>query len=130
MSNVFSLDSLREEAVKKFEPVKIGLKDGSEVELKSMLRLGKKSREAVVEAINDMQAISGEGSDDDELSTEESDLLIESVSKIFNLIATSPAKLLKELDHQDPLIKVTLMTDVLNVWIGGAQLGEARNSPA
>lgn len=130
MSNVFTLDSLREETVRKFEPVKIGLKDGSEVELKSMLRLGKKSRDAVIETINDMQSISGDNSVDDDLSTEESDLLIESISKIFNTIANSPAKLLKELDDPDPLIKINLMTEVLNVWIGRAQLGEASNSPS
>jgi hypothetical protein len=129
MSNVVTLDSLRESTIRKFEPVKIGLKDGSEVELKSMLRLGKKSRDAVFETITDMQSITGD-SDSEEMSSEESDLLIESISKIFNLIASSPAKLLKELDDPDALIKVTLMTEVLNVWIGGAQLGEASNSPS
>lgn len=130
MSNTFSLDDLREVTVKKFQPVKITLKDGFDVELKSVLRLGKKSREAVMETIQDMQSLSDNDSDDDDLSTEESDLLIEAVSKIFNLIASSPAKLLKELDHADPLIKVSLMTDVLNLWIGSTKLGEASSSPA
>jgi hypothetical protein len=129
MSNVFTLDSLREATIRKFEPTKVGLKDGSVVELKSLLRLGNKTREAVIASITDMQAVTGEG-EDGEMSPEESDLLVESISKVFNLIASSPAKLLKELDDPDPLIKVSLMSDVLNRWIGGTQLGEADSSPS
>ncbi|ASR77129.1 tail assembly chaperone [Mycobacterium phage MyraDee] len=130
MSNSYSLDDLRSETEKKFAPVKIGLSDGSEVELKSLLRLGKKTRDLVGDTLEDLKSINSDDDDDEELNEAEAELLVEAIAKILNLIASSPAKLLKELDHPDALIKVTLMTQVLNKWIGGAQVGEAGNSPA
>jgi hypothetical protein len=130
MSNTFTLDSLREETEKKYAPVTIGLSDGSEVELKSLLRLGKKNRESVSETLTDLGTLLDGDGDLDGLSPEESELLVEAISKVINMIASAPAKLLKELDHPDSLIKVSLMTDVLLRWIGATKPGEALNSPA
>lgn len=132
LSNTFTLDALRNETIKKFAPVIIGLSDGSEVELKSLLRLGEKRRKAVLSILEDVQALNGgtANEDSDDLDPDEAALLIESISKILEIIVTNSAQLLKELDHPDLLIKVSIMTEVLNRWIGGAQLGEADNSPA
>jgi Zn-finger domain-containing protein len=131
MSNVFTLDSLRQETERKFAPVKIGLSDGSQVEMLSILRLGKKSRDSVLATIEDMRSISNDETAADELTDEENELLIESISDIFRTIVASKAdKLLAELDGDDLLVKISLMMSVLTTWLEGAQVGEARNSPS
>lgn len=124
-SNVFTLDNLRAETKKRFEPVKIGLSDGSEVELSSLLRLPKKDRETVVAALEEVNEIDTDSEDTSDLET-----VVEVISKIFNAIADKPVKLLKELDDPDLMVKITLMTEVLNVWARATQLGEASNSPS
>ncbi|MCA2331638.1 phage tail assembly protein [Mycobacterium avium] len=125
MSNVFTLDALKEETQKKFAPVVIGMSDGSEVKLSSVLRLPKESRKLVSTTIEQLDDLEPE--EDDPASIE---LLTEALSKVFNVIADKPAKLLKELDDEDPMVKLHLMGEVIGLWIGETQLGEASNSPA
>lgn len=125
MSNVFSLDSIREETEKKFAPVKIGLSDGSEVVLAAMLRLSSGDRKAVAAALEDVNQL--DETDEDPATLE---LLVEAISKIFNIIADKPAKLLKELDGDDLMVKLTLMSRILTLWAAETQLGEAASSPA
>lgn len=118
-SNVFTLDALREEADKTFAPVKIGLSDGTEVVLRSLLRMSKKDREAAMETIRSLN------SDSDGMSLEDLDKLVESASKVIKLIAGPDAvKLLKELDGD-----LGLLVGVLTAWMGDTQPGEAQNSP-
>ncbi|AZS08228.1 tail assembly chaperone [Mycobacterium phage IronMan] len=132
MSNVFTLDALREETLRRYAPTKIELSDGSQVELKSVLKLKKKSREAVQDALQEIDKIDEiVGDDDDEESDEEvAEIVCDAVAKIIRLICSSPRKLLAELEHEDPQIKANLYTAVLQRWIGETQLGEAESSPA
>lgn len=131
MSNVFTLDALREETLKRYEPVTIVLPDESEVELKSLIRLGKKDREAVLDAISEISDLESDSEEDDDDSAEEySELVVESIEKIFKLIANKPKRLIAELDHEDPLIKASFYTSVLSNWIGETQMGEAESSPS
>ncbi len=128
MTNTFTLDSLREETKKKYAPVVIGLSDDSEVELLSLLRLKKTAREAVLETIEDLKLLR-EGDDDGDLTDEERDLLVESLSNIFRTVAESRAdELIHALHDEDPDIHLALMMQVLSLWLAGAQVGEARNS--
>ncbi len=127
MSNVFTLDALREETINKYAPTKIELPDGSSVELKSILRLKKKAREEVLAAVEDINSNEEDEEDEDSLD-EWSELVVESVSKVFRLIASSPRKLIAELEHDDPQVKASLYTAVLTKWIGNSQLGEAEPS--
>lgn len=120
MSNLFTLDSLREETKKKFDPFKIGLSDGSEVTLSSTLRLDSDSRKAVKKALEEINTLS-----DKEDTPETYDLLIEAMSKVLNAVADKPAKLLSDLDDDDQLVKASLMTSVLQAWAKETQLGEA-----
>ncbi|AMS01020.1 tail assembly chaperone [Mycobacterium phage ArcherNM] len=133
MTNVFTLDALKAETKKKYEPVLIGLSDDVTVELKPLLKLGKKSREAVVEAVKEMEdipEIDEEDEDADELIEEYSILACEVVAKVFRLIATSPRKLIAELDaEEDPRIRAELYAAVLRTWMRETQLGEAASSP-
>lgn len=132
MSNVFTLDALREETIKRYEPVSVQLADGSSIELKAVLRLGKKDREAVVAALDEMGKINTDevDEDDEEVVAEYAEKVCEIIEKIFKLIASKPKRLISELDHDDPAIKANLYTAVLNKWIGETQLGEAESSPA
>ena len=120
MTNVFTLDSLREEVKKGFEPFVLGLADGSQCELRSTLRLSAESRKTVKDSLD---ALSELDTDDD--STDNLDKVIELVSKVFYAVADKPAKLLADLQDSDKLIQVALMTRVLGAWIGDTEAGEA-----
>ena len=131
MSNVFTLDALRDETIKRYEPVEILLSDDSSIELTSVLRLAKKDREAVLAAIEEINEIEDEfDEDDDEQVDRYAEKVCESIEKVFKLIANKPKRLLVELDHEEPKIKVSLYTAVLSRWMGETQLGEAESSPA
>jgi len=120
MSNVFTLDSLREETKRKFAPFKIGLSDGSEVTLASALRLSADDRKAVQKGFEEVNSLKEE---DD--SPEAMDRVIEAISKVFYAIADKPSKLISDLDDDDQLVKVALMSRVLAAWAKETQLGEA-----
>lgn len=128
MSNLFTLDSLREEADKKFAPVKIGMSDGTEVTLKNLLRLGKRDRDLVTDRLKTInKSHDEEGNDSEETSTsiESVDALLEAATEILSKVADDPRKLLKELDGD-----VGLIMQVLQTWMEGTQSGEAQSSPA
>jgi hypothetical protein len=129
MSNVFTLDALREETIRRYSPTEVDLGDGDSVELKSILRLGEKDRKAVLEAIEEINDIDYDD-DDEELIAEWADEVVESCAKVFRVVASSPKKLMSRLDHEDPAIRANLYTAVLSRWVGESQLGEAKPSPA
>jgi|SRR6516225_1004849 len=120
MTNVFTLDALREETRKQFAPFEIGLSDGTTATLSSTLRLTSKDRKAVQEAL---ESIGGLKEDDDDNDTLEK--AVEAMSKVYNVIADKPAKLLADLNDTDLQIKVALMTKVLSAWMGHTEVGEA-----
>lgn len=130
MSNAFTLDSLRDETIKRFEPVEVLLADESSIELKSLLRLGKKDRDAVLAAIEEINDLSEDSEEDEEIGGEYAEKVCESIEKIFKLIASKPKRLIAELDHEDSTLKVTLYTAVLSRWMGESQLGEVESSPS
>jgi hypothetical protein len=131
MSNVFTLDALRNETIRRYAPTEIDLGDGATVELLSILRLREKDRKAVlaaIESINDVEL--DEDSDDEADLIEWSESVVEACSKVFRLITPGHKKLILKLEHDDPKIKANLFTAVLTRWIGESQLGEAESSPA
>ncbi|AFI24932.1 hypothetical protein [Mycobacterium phage SWU1] len=132
MTNVFTIDAFREEVKKKYAPVLIGLSDDVTVELKPLLKLGQKAREAVVEVFKEFADIPDlEEDDDDELVDEYSLQVCDIIAKAFRLIATKPKKLIAALDEEpDPRIRAELYAAVLNTWKRETQLGEAAPSPS
>ena len=121
MSNVFTLDSLREEVEKEFAPVKIGLSDGTEATLRSLVRLNKKTREEVLSTLKALQSVS----DSEETTIEDVDTMVDAATKILESVATNGKKLVKELDGD-----LSLTMRVLEAWLEASQPGEASNSPA
>ncbi|ASZ75190.1 tail assembly chaperone [Mycobacterium phage MissWhite] len=134
MTNVFTVDAFRAEVKKKYAPVLIGLSDDVTVELKPLLKLGKKTRDAVVEAVKEIEEIPEIDEDDedaDELVDEYSARACRVIAKVFRLIATSPKKLIAALDEEeDPQIRAELYAAVLRTYMKETQLGEAVPSPS
>jgi ABC-type thiamine transport system ATPase subunit len=133
MANVFTLDAIIEETKKKYSPVLIGLSEDVTIEMKPLLKLSKKTREAVIEAVKEMEElpeIDEEDEDVDELLSEYSEKVCEIIAKVFRLICNSPRKLLAELDAaEDPQFRAELYGAVLRTWMRETQLGEAAPSP-
>jgi hypothetical protein len=113
MSNIFTLDSLREEADKQFKPLTFPLSDGTEVTLKNILRLTGKAREVTLAAID---ALNGDDTGVAELASH--------IETIIKSVATSPAKLLKDLDGD-----LAVSMKLIEKWTAGTQLPEADSSP-
>lgn len=88
--------------------------------MSSALKLPKDGRNAVSKALEEVASLQEE-----EDTPEALDSLVESMSKIFNVICDKPAKLLKDLDDDDPHVMVALMSRVLSEWAKETQLGEA-----
>lgn len=128
MTNTFTLDAIREETLRRYAPTKVELPDGSTVVLKSILKLKEKSRAEVLKLVDEIPELSDVEDDDD--IEDYAERLCSVVGKIFALITSQPQKIMDGLDHDDPEIKASLYTSLLNKWIGSSQLGEAKSSPA
>jgi hypothetical protein len=122
MSNVFSLDALRAEVDEEFVPFKVTLADGSEVVLRSLIRLSDKTREAVLAALDALKGTQG----DSEGESTGVDKMAEAATKIVELVADSNGKkLVREIDGD-----LATLLHVIKKWMETTQLGEAENSPA
>lgn len=126
MANVFKLDDIRAEAERRYTPTQIELEDGTVVELRALLRLGKKERSEVLATVDEINGLQDEDEDDDTAAGKVADI----VAKIIETVATKPKKLLEALDHEDPAVRAHLHMQVLSAWMGNTQLGEAESSPA
>ncbi|KRD08568.1 hypothetical protein ASE48_08355 [Mycobacterium sp. Root265] len=135
MSNTFTLDALHTETKRRYEPVKIVLSDESTVELKPLIRLGSKARASVIATIREITKIEArddlDDDEEDELADEIAERVCEAVTKIIRSVASSPRKLLAQLDaEEDVRIRSELYTGVLRRWTGDTQVGEAESSPS
>lgn len=116
MSNIFSLDDLREEVEREFAPVTIELSDGTEVTLRNLLRLPKGQRRDVVDTLKVLEAV--DGSDDSDVEE-----LLYAATSVLEIVADHGKKLTKELDGD---LAVTMK--VLERWMEATQPGEAKRS--
>lgn len=121
-SNVFTLDSLREEADKEFAPFKIPLSDGTYVVLRNLLRLNQKTRETVLEAV---ESLNSKDDDKEQSSFEAVAEMVATATKIIDLISDANGKkLVKEIDGD-----IALLIQIIKSWMSETQLGEADSSP-
>ena len=121
MSNVFSLDSLREEVANEFAPLKIALSDGTETVLRNLLRLNEKVRTEILDTLKGLDL----GDDDDEVRGDERVAQLTSgISRVLELVSDKGKKFVRELDGD-----LLLMMKILNTWMEESQLGEAQTSP-
>ena len=111
MSNVFSLDSLREEIEKQFAPVQLEI--GSKtVTLSNMMRLPKKKRDFVMESLKELE------------NEDKNDIDIEEIAvNVLAEVSDNPALVRRGLKDE-----LALSMKILNLWMSSTQVGEAESS--
>lgn len=118
MTNSVSLDSLREDIEKKYKPVVVDLRDGSEVVLRNLLRLPSSVRKEVTDLLKGMRS-----RDDEEVSSE---TVLANAQRVLEQVAADPKlgkKLVKELGDD-----LAVTSQLLRLWSEATQLGEAQPS--
>lgn len=124
MSNVFTLDSMREELDRKYAPVIVDL--GSEqVELRSLLRLKSGPRKEVATKLEELKKINetADAEDEDTMSLRDLDKATNLAEEILYHVADKPDKLIDALDGD-----MSLIMQVFEAWMGDTQAGEADSS--
>lgn len=119
------LEAIKAAAKAKFEPFVVELEDASKIVLLPMLKLEEEGRAAVKAAIEDINSVATESDDEEVL-----ELVVEAISKIFQVVADKPTKLLAELHDDDLKVKVHILTEVLTEYARATKLGEVSNSPS
>jgi hypothetical protein len=125
MSNVFTLDSMREEIEREFAPCQVELGDGKTVTLRNLLRVPRKNREEIYGLLDELSdAQKAEGDDAGLAATEKSAQI---ALRILPLVADSEklGRQLVESIEED----LALTLRVFSRWMDGTQAGEAEGSP-
>ena len=135
MSNVFDLDSLREELENKYAPLKFEA-DGETYVLQSLLRISKERRTRVLDAMKALRPEDEEDSESDgkidvDLSDDDldEDAVMSAVKTILASVVQGPdgrGRALVDLLGDDLLLHMRL----LQKWQEVTQPGEAQDSPS
>ena len=123
MSNIFTLDAMREEIEREFAPFQIEI-DGKTLTLRNLLRVPRKNRDEVYNLLDEMSELQRQAEEDSSLTSTEKSAQI--ALHIFPLVADKPAlaeKLVEEI--QDDL---ALTLRVFSSWMEKTQAGEAEDS--
>lgn len=121
MSNMFTLDSLRQEADRSFRPVVIELSDGTECVLSNLLRLPKRERLQVTRLLKNLEHLEGE--DTENLEKDDVDVFLETATEILSIVADKGKKLIAEIDGD-----LTVTMKVMEKWMESTSSGEASGS--
>lgn len=116
-TNVYSLETLREDAERKFAPISIALKDGTEVVLSNVMRLGKTHRKEVLALLK-----SGKEKAEDDAA----DDTLDNMLRVIELVAKETPKgkrLVREIGDD-----LAVASSIIGYWAEATQLGEAENS--
>ena len=118
MSNTFSLDDLNQAIETKYAPFCFSA-NGYTYELRQILRLASSERAVVVTLLKDLEAMSSEDPDEEEILD-----LIESLLSVITANRKGD-ELITILGHD--LIRVKML---MEMWMEATQAGEASPSPA
>jgi hypothetical protein len=120
MSNIFTLDSMREEIEREFAPCQFELPEGKVVTLRNILRIPKSDREKVYTLLDELTDINKSDDDGGLVATEKS---ADVALKILPLVADSDklGRQLVEAIEED----LALTLRVFSAWMEGTQAGEA-----
>lgn len=121
MSNLFTLESLREEADRSFRPVVITLSDGTECTLANLLRLPRKQRIEVTKLLKNLEHLEGGTADD--LEEDDVDAFLNTATEILTIVGDRGKKLVAEIDGD-----LTVTMKVMEKWMESTQSGEASGS--
>jgi hypothetical protein len=111
MSNVFSLDSLREEIEKEFAPLQLEIGEKT-VTLSNLMRLPKKKRDSAMAQLKTLE-------NEDKLEIDAEAVAVE----ILADVSDNPTLLRKALAGD-----IALSMKILNLWMTSTQSGEAESS--
>ncbi|AAN01778.1 tail assembly chaperone [Mycobacterium phage SoYo] len=132
MSNVFTLDSFREEADREFAPVKLELGGDDAVVLRNVLRIQKTRREEVFQLLEKLDSIAkddeGKQREEDDLDASEMEAMGDIALRMIELVADNDALGSRLVDELRDDLALTLK--VFEAWMNATQPGEAERSPA
>ena len=122
MSNIFTLDSMREEIEKEFAPFQLTI-EGKTLTLRNLLRVPKKHREEVYALLDELASVSDK---DDEGSLSSTEKSAQIALKILPLVADNEklANILVANIEDD----LALTLRVFSKWMAATQAGEAEGS--
>ena len=109
------MESLREEAERKYAPCPIELSDGTVVTLRNLIRLEPKVRTKVYDTLKLLE------NDDD--TDADFDAMVNAATKVLEMVADDGPRLIKELGGD-----VALMMLLIERWMKNTQPGEATTS--
>jgi hypothetical protein len=121
-SNTYTLNDLATATRRRLGPTRFVLGEDIEVELPSIFRLPKKTREKVWETLKQVDEI-GDGDDGDEIAGYE--LLVETISAVLLQITDDAQLILDAVASDDPLYTANLLGEILGKWMENTQAGEA-----
>ena len=121
MSKEFTLESLVEEIENEYAPLKFHA-DGETFILKSLLRVDKKVRDAVIERLKALEATANS---DEDKETDEDEVLAGITFVLKSVTADNKGSRLNEILGNDILVGMKL----LEKWTAATQPGEAKDSP-
>jgi hypothetical protein len=123
MSNIFTLDRIREEIEREFAPFQLDI-EGKTLTLRNLLRVPKKHREQVYALLDELAKVGGEDGESNLTNTEASAQI---ALKIIPLVSDDEklANILVANIEDD----LALTLRVFSSWMGATQVGEAEGSP-
>lgn len=126
MSTVYTLDKIREDVDRQFAPLKIEVGDDPYV-LRNLLRIDGKDRDAVLDAMKDVEAAAATEDAETETDLDDVKRFTAAIDFVLSTVTANGkgAKLIEAFDGD-----MMLAMRVLELWSEATQPGEARNSPA
>lgn len=121
-SNTYTLKDIETATKRRLGPTRFVLGEDVAVELPSIFRLPRKTREKVWETLKQVDEI-GEGDDADEIAGYE--LLVETISDVLRQITPDAQAILDAVASDDPLYTGNLLGEILGKWMENTQAGEA-----
>lgn len=123
MSNIFTLDSMREEIERQFAPCEIDLGGGNVVTLRNVLRLPKKDRDVVYALLDELGDTQKDDAGEDETGLSGTEAAAEIALKIIPLVAENQRSGEQLVEAIGDDLALTLR--VFSSWMNGSQAGEA-----
>lgn len=120
-ANTFALEDLAKATRKRLGPTKFIIGEDLEVDLPSIFRLPKKTRDSVWDAIRELSDLSDSDSDEEEGYQ----LLTVAIGDILRQITPKADALLAAVETDDVLLTATLLGEILGKWMENTQVGEA-----
>lgn len=126
MSNVFNLDSLREELDREFAPLTLTF-GKEQVVLRNLMRISDTERKVVLKALEEVEALQPAEGEEESQSLEEVEALGKAVHTVL-LNVTGDGKGQKLVDYIGGDLMMSMK--IMEQWTEATQPGEAENSSA